>query len=204
MPPLPQGASEPTLAPDHWIDAKGTCTGDQPATFFGAVAGYSFRYEVQVRSGERPAAVDLQIDEDTRRSFVRLQGLTEGGGNDTRLVVYRGQTFRGEPRVFAWAGVDRRFHFPGERCQEQGGATEVAPAAAPVAQRPAAALAPPAAVGRFAGGRTVAWWQERLAALRKDGPPELYRLALLRAKAAGLAVTEGAGTSVTLTPAGDP
>jgi hypothetical protein len=56
---------------------------------------------------------------------------------------------------------------------------------------------------RFFGGRTPAWWQTRLAELRRDGPPKLYALALQRARAAGLAVAERAdGLAVEPPPRG--
>jgi len=56
---------------------------------------------------------------------------------------------------------------------------------------------------RFFGGRTPAWWQSRLAELRKDGPPKLYALALQRARAAGLTVEERAdGLTVEPPPRG--
>jgi hypothetical protein len=44
---------------------------------------------------------------------------------------------------------------------------------------------------RFHGGRTVAWWKERLELLQRQGTPALYRLTLQRAGAAGLRVVEG-------------
>lgn len=193
MPPLAGPTGEP-LPPDHWFGASGTCTGEQPATAFGLVAGHAYRFEVKVVPEAEPAAVDVRLDEGRQRSFARLPALVEGGGDGSRLVVHRGTTWEGQPRVFAWAGADRRFHFPREACQESvdPGAGQGAPAPEPAPEPPPASLAPPSGRVRYAGGRTVAWWQERLSALRRDGPAELHRLSLQRARAAGLSVEEGA------------
>jgi hypothetical protein len=49
---------------------------------------------------------------------------------------------------------------------------------------------------RFAGGRPLPWWSERLAKLRRDGPEALYRLTAARARLAGLEVTEQPGGEV--------
>jgi hypothetical protein len=141
--------------------------------------------------------VKVQRDEGTRRTFANLAAFVEGGGTGSRLVVQDGQDLRGEPKVLAWAGADRRFHFPLERCDEErpAAATPAAPAAAEPAP---AALVAPAARTPYAAGRPPAWWQARLTGLRRDGPPALYRLALLRAKAAGLSVEEGPGEALTV------
>jgi hypothetical protein len=205
MPPLTADAGEPPLAAGHWFDATSSCTGTEPAGFLGLVSGYSFRFQLHVVPGQLPPVVDLRLDEGTRRSFSRLETVLEGGGSGTRLVVHRGQTLRGEPRVLAWAGADRRFHFPGERCEEEqsgsqrGGGSGSGPAPEPAVPEPQpASLVAPAPRVLVAGGRPLAWWTERLSSLRKDGPLELYRLAQQRAKAAGLTVTEGPNASVTV------
>lgn len=57
---------------------------------------------------------------------------------------------------------------------------------------------PDPAVQREAGGRSVQWWQERLAALRRDGPPDLYELGVQRARANGLVVTVREGGAITV------
>jgi hypothetical protein len=49
---------------------------------------------------------------------------------------------------------------------------------------------------RYAGGRPIAWWSERLARLRRDGPEDLYRLTLQRARLNGLEVVEREGGEV--------
>jgi hypothetical protein len=46
---------------------------------------------------------------------------------------------------------------------------------------------------RYAGGRTLPWWSERLTELRREGPPDLYDLAVRRARANGLEVREASG-----------
>jgi hypothetical protein len=74
-----------------------------------------------------------------------------------------------------------------------------APPPAPVAAPPAAAPAdelPSQTSRRYAGGRPIAWWSTRLAELRRDGPPELYRLTLERARLNGLEVVEREGGEV--------
>jgi hypothetical protein len=52
---------------------------------------------------------------------------------------------------------------------------------------------------RFAGGRPVRWWADRLVRLRKEGRPELYELTLARARLCGLTVEERAGGEVAVT-----
>lgn len=85
-----------------------------------------------------------------------------------------------------------------------GGASAPAAEAAPTTPEAPAAPAPRSPTDdtlrleltgerRFAGGRPLPWWSERLGRLRRDGPEELYRLTLARASAAGLAVTERPG-----------
>jgi hypothetical protein len=60
-------------------------------------------------------------------------------------------------------------------------------AARPVPSEPARAQLQ-ASFEPQAGGRTLTWWGERLTTLRRDGPPELYELALQRARTNGLKV----------------
>lgn len=54
---------------------------------------------------------------------------------------------------------------------------------------------------RYAGGRPLAWWSERLAHLRRQGPEDLYRLTLARAGLCGLAVEERPGGEFVVTDA---
>jgi hypothetical protein len=84
--------------------------------------------------------------------------------------------------------------------------------AAPAPPLPAPAAGPPRAPAdtplpsamtsrRFAGGRPIAWWSERLTGLRRSGPEELYRLTLSRARLNGLDVVEGpAAVTATTAP----
>jgi hypothetical protein len=76
------------------------------------------------------------------------------------------------------------------------GPTSLAPAAASALGLPTAA-----STQAYAGGRPVAWWGERLRRLRRDGPPELYRLTLDRARLNGLAVVEKDGGEVAVAAA---
>lgn len=83
-----------------------------------------------------------------------------------------------------------------------------APRAAPEPPKPAPAPDPPLgnpadaplpsvmASRRFAGGRPVAWWSERLTRLRREGPEELYQLTAARARLNGLEVVEQPGGAV--------
>jgi hypothetical protein len=71
-----------------------------------------------------------------------------------------------------------------------------APAPAPSGPAPTAAAAPPAIGRRYAGGRPIAWWSERLARLRRDGPEDVYRLTVERARLNGLEVVEREGGEV--------
>ncbi len=71
----------------------------------------------------------------------------------------------------------------------------------------AAALGLPSATTtrRYAGGRPIAWWSERLGRLRRDGPEDLYRLTRERARLNGLEVVEkpdGGITVAVAAPAG--
>jgi hypothetical protein len=81
-------------------------------------------------------------------------------------------------------------------------ASPAAPATS-AAPTPAAAAAVTVTSQRYAGGRPIAWWSERLARLRRDGPEDLYRLTLERARLNGLEVVEreGGEVAVALAPA---
>lgn len=52
---------------------------------------------------------------------------------------------------------------------------------------------------RYAGGRPIRWWADRLTRLRQEGPRELYDLTLARARLCGLTVEERAAGDVTVT-----
>lgn len=83
-------------------------------------------------------------------------------------------------------------------------ATTAAPAAPAATETATAAPAPVTVTSqRYAGGRPIAWWSERLARLRRDGPADLYRLTVERARLNGLAVVEreGGEVAVALSPA---
>jgi hypothetical protein len=63
----------------------------------------------------------------------------------------------------------------------------------PPSPAPVPASAPGAEGGlalAYAGGRPLAWWNERLTRLRAEGPPALYELTVERARANGLRVVE--------------
>ncbi|HEY6098192.1 MAG TPA: hypothetical protein VIW03_02100 [Anaeromyxobacter sp.] len=53
----------------------------------------------------------------------------------------------------------------------------------------------------YAGGRPIAWWSERLAKLKREGPEDLYRLTLERARLNGLAVVEKDGGEIAVAAA---
>lgn len=57
---------------------------------------------------------------------------------------------------------------------------------------------------RYAGGRPLPWWSERLARLRAQGPEDLYRLTVTRARLCGLAVEERPGGEVAVADAPSP
>lgn len=209
----PLGLALPTPAPDsglphpasEWWGAAGTCTVAAPDRLFGLLPGERRLLSVRVLEDEVPLRVEVRRVDGAGEAVQQQVVALQSAGDDTRLVISGGQG-----RVLAWSGIDRRFHFPGQACEETpAGAgvgspsdpTTAAPPATPAAPSPEPAAARPAAAPRerFAGGRTAAWWQERLTSLRRDGPPDLYQLALRRARAAGLTVVEGAGTAVTAT-----
>jgi hypothetical protein len=50
----------------------------------------------------------------------------------------------------------------------------------------------------YAGGRPIAWWSERLGKLRREGPQDLYRVTLDRARRNGLEVIEEDGGAVSV------
>ena len=49
---------------------------------------------------------------------------------------------------------------------------------------------------RYAGGRPIAWWSERLSKLRREGPADLYRITVDRARLNGLDVVEKDGGEI--------
>lgn len=206
MPPVGEDAGLPHPA-EHWAGAMGTCTTTTPARLFGLVPPRPRLLRVRILSREAPFKVEVQRIDGAGENFHDQTGFLVGSGEQARVVVYLGQDGDGRDRVLAWAGVDRQFHFPGEACREGSTApqhrplptTAAATTSAAPAPPPAAPLRPPSEVERFAGGRTEAWWRERLTALRRGGPPDLYALARDRAAAAGLTVTEGPDGAVTAT-----
>jgi hypothetical protein len=75
---------------------------------------------------------------------------------------------------------------------------DAAPIPAPRTPREDAPLPNAMSSRRFAGGRSIAWWSERLTRLRREGPEDLYRLTLERARLNSLDVAEGANGEVTV------
>jgi hypothetical protein len=78
------------------------------------------------------------------------------------------------------------------------GPAEPRPVAAPPAPISPAPPVLAQAADRYAGGRTLGWWGERLTALRRGGDAALYALAVRRAEANGLEVREGDDSVVVL------
>jgi hypothetical protein len=91
----------------------------------------------------------------------------------------------------ALAACSRSGEAPASAPRPAPPATPAAPAAA-LDARDAAALGLPSVTmtRRYAGGRPIAWWSERLERLRREGPEDLYRLTRERARANGLEVVD--------------
>lgn len=84
-----------------------------------------------------------------------------------------------------------------------------APAPGPVVEAPPQDTSGPprlelTGTRRYAGGRPVGWWSERLTTLRRDGPREIYDLTLARARLCGLGVEEVPGGAVRVSAATTP
>jgi len=157
---------------------------------------FSMRVEIVRRGPEvvAEATVDLGARTVTRPLTASRQVV--GGVERTALWA----RFREDKDRFTAVGtVDESGRITLTACRELWSLPPLDPTGATPSPRRSAA-----AGERYFGGRTPTWWRARLAELRKDGPPELYSLAVLRARAAGLNVEEReGGLSVEPPPRGE-
>lgn len=176
----------------------GYATGMPSPPFFpgpGNASNVTLRVEVVLKGAKPAVQVSVTDPDGGAPRVVPLRALRRGTDAEPRIaIVAIGAPIHDDapPSSVEVGTIDPHGRIALTACRERW-------SLGPVDARGSAGRSPegsqPAA--RYYGGRPIAWWRERLAELKRDGTPELYALALRRARAAGLAVEErGEGVAV--------